>query len=198
MARYKTEKELALMTPARRHYWRHRDRKLKELKEYRKLPHVKEKHRIDQAKWRNENKDREKEIMKKCRDKNKNIWNKERRWKYHNDAEFRAKRDEADQLYKTSGKRKAMRQKHLKKNAEKSKVWRLANPEKILIRFREYRAKKWNAHEREQRKKLNDSYIIKLLKEELGNCPKDIIPKDLIEIKKLQIKTYRLLKKQKQ
>lgn len=194
----KTPEELKAMTPRQRYYWRHREEELKRNAEYRKTPEGKRKHREYAAEWRKKNPEREKEITKKSQLKNRDKYNKKRVYRYHNDPEYRANKKASDLEYKVSGKRKAMRQKHLKKNAEKSKQWKLANPEKVRIRYKQYRKNKWNAHERELRKQLSDSYIIKELKNQMGNIPKEHIPSDLVEIKRIQIKTHRELKNKNQ
>lgn len=194
----KTEAELAAMTPRQRYYWRNRERELEKIKEYRSRPENKVKHKLAAREWRKKNPERDKEISRKSRIKNRDKYNKKRNFLYHNDPVYRAKKDASDLEYKLSGKRKAMRQKHLKKNAEKSRLWKINNREKVTAKFREYRKRKWNAHERELRKQLADAIIIKDLKDQMGRIPKEDIPADLIEIKRIQIKTYRELKKQKQ
>lgn len=77
---------------------------------------------------------------------------------------------------------------HIEKRKESVKAWRKANPEKYIAIKKKSESKAVD--------KLATSYIKHLLRQE-GLCETSLIPKDLIELRRTQIKFKRLIKEKK-
>jgi hypothetical protein len=168
-------------------------------KEYRQRPEVKEKHRLDMAQWRKENHDKFIEISRKSYKKNAKRLNAAKQVKYRTDPEYVKKVRDREKRYKERGRRQEMHKKRYIAKADecrrKSREWKEQNPVKYKARQRQYRVKVQIYKEREQRKKLDDRYVIMVIKKSLDYKIKtQDIPHELIEIERLKILTFRNLK----
>lgn len=160
----------------------------------RKRPDLKEKHKIDQRTWRQKNKNRSAEITLKSWHKNKEKYNRVRRERYKDDLDYRQKKIESDRRYKESGRRNQMCRAN-PKHKERAAVWKKKNPDRVRKNFRKYKDRVWIEHERNQRKNLDDSYVLKVVKKSMNYIVKTKdIPKELIEIQRIKIFTHRKLK----
>lgn len=168
-------------------------------KEYRQRPEIKEKHRKDMAKWRKENHDKFIEISRKSYKKNAISRNAAKQLKYRIDPDYLKKVREREKRYKARGRRQEMHKKRYAAKADecrrKSREWKEQNPIKDKARQRKYREEVQIYKEREQRNKLDDRYVIMVIKKSLDYKIKTKdIPKQLIEIERLKIFTHRKLK----
>lgn len=162
---------------------------------YRQTPEAKEKHRKWMAEWRKKNREKYLLIQRKWWNKNGHKYNEQRKKLYSEDVEYRQKKIDAEKRYKDTGRRKELRVINAAKLRKKSAEWKSKNKERVKKYVRQYKDKVWIEHERQQRKNLADPYVIKVIKKETDYIlKKKDIPPDLIEIKRLQLKTKRLLK----
>lgn len=169
------------------------------MRELRKRPDIKEKHRIKMGEWRKKNPERQLQIQRKNYKNNGHKHNAKKRLLYKTDPVYKQKRIDAEKRYKASGRRKEMhRRRHALKCEEireKSAKWKRENPEWVKKYVRRYKDNYWIEHEREQRKKLDDPYVIKVLKKSMDYVVKTKdIPKELIEIQRQKIIIHRTLK----
>jgi hypothetical protein len=165
---------------------------------YRQKPENKERHRLSQAKWRKENPEKSKEISRKTYLKHKDRLNKKRKERYHNDKEYRAKKDEADKCYRKSKKGKAMLNKpeNREKARLRAKKYREKNKEKIAKYAKQYKLENKDFIrylDRKKNKELPDSEIKSRIKRYTGIPYEDITP-EMIETKRLLIFIKRELK----
>lgn len=178
---------------------RYRERNREKVNErqrlYRQTPEAKEKHRKAMSEWRKKNREKSLLIQRKSWNKNADRYNERRNKLYREDVEYRQKKIDAEKRYKATGRRKELRAIHAPKLRKKSAAWKSNNKERVKKYVRQYKDKVWIEHERQQRKNLADPYVIKVIKKETDYIlKKKDIPSDLIEIKRLQLKTKRLLK----
>jgi len=163
----------------------------------RSSPEAREKHRLYAIEWRKNNPERTKEINKACRDRNKERINRERRERYWNDPEFRAKKIEQEKRYKESGGRAASNRKP--ENMEKARIRsrkRRQDPEKKAHDYK--RNQQWRRDNKDyldklhakNRNQLAPSYVAQTLKMSV----KDLTP-EVLETKRLIIQLKRELKK---
>lgn len=178
---------------------RYRERNREKVNErqrlYRQTSEAKEKHRRYMSEWRKKNREKALLIQRKSWNKNADKYNERRNKLYSEDIEYRQKKIDAEKKYKATGRRKELRAIHAPKLRKKSAEWKLNNKERVKKYVRQYKDKVWIEHERQQRNNLADPYVIKVIKKETDYIlKKKDIPSDLIEIKRLQLKTKRLLK----
>lgn len=178
---------------------RYRERNREKVNErqrlYRQTSEAKEKHRRYMSEWRKKNREKALLIQRKSWNKNADKYNERRNKLYSENIEYRQKKIDAEKKYKATGRRKELRAIHAPKLRKKSAEWKLNNKERVKKYFRQYKDKVWIEHERQQRNNLADPYVIKVIKKETDYIlKKKDIPSDLIEIKRLQLKTKRLLK----
>ena len=167
-----------------------------EVKNYRKSPEAKEKHRIKMAEWRNNNPEKTKQIEKKCRDKHKDERNKIRKEKYWNDNEYRLKRIEYDKKYKLSGRRYEVNSKP--ENRESARLRSKIRRQNETKKAHDYkRNAKWREENKEHllelwkrnRNEIKPAYVAQSMRLKV----KDLTP-EIIETKQLVIKLKRELK----
>lgn len=178
---------------------RYRERNREKVNErqrlYRQTSEAKEKHRRYMSEWRKKNREKALLIQRKSWNKNADKYNERRNKLYSENIEYRQKKIDAEKKYKATGRRKELRAIHAPKLRKKSAEWKLNNKERVKKYARQYKDKVWIEHERQQRNNLADPYVIKVIKKETDYIlKKKDIPSDLIEIKRLQLKTKRLLK----
>lgn len=164
--------------------------------EYRKIDYVKKRHSEKMALWRKENPERQKEIEKKCRDKNKERYNKERRIKYKTDDNFRKRVKLYEKKYVESGRRYEINNKpeQRKKARIRSKKRRLNSLKNTQDKITQ---KKWRTENKdlikrlgyEKIKNLDPSYVACSLRVSVKDLPKEVY-----ETKKIIIKLKRELK----
>lgn len=164
-------------------------------KKDRAKPAFKEYRRKWMRDWRKKNKERSDEIARKSWGKNKAKYNNTRRIRYKTDEGYRSKKIASDKQYAETGKRSKAMAKHAPKLRAKSAQWKRENPDKVKKYVRQYKDNIWIPHEREQRKNLDDRYVIKVVKKSMNYVVKTLdIPKELIEIERIKIFTKRKLK----
>ena len=187
-------------------------------KEYRKRPEVVESKKEYWIKYKSENIENIKKARKRYNEVNKNILREKRTKKRkENLDEIRKKERDvynANKEHITSLAR-ANRAKNVELYRETNKRWYVKNRERIRELDNAYRNSRrdfFNAYKREYRKrnpeiykrkdaeriaKITDGYIRNCLSEQLKIPAKEryLITKEMIEIKRLQIKIYRELKK---
>lgn len=176
--------------------------KVKErIKKYRSTPEAKEKHRLKMAKWRKENPEKALEVARRSYEKNKHKFNATRKIQYQTDSTFKEKRLLQGINYRLSGRRKELYHSDPNKSQVLKDKWvKLKANESRLQKKRVY-AKKYREEvliekEREQRENLSDKYVILLIKAQLDYKVKTSeIPKELIELKKNNVKIKRETKK---
>lgn len=170
-------------------------------KKYRSTPEAKERHRLHQAQWRKENREKHLEILRRSYAKNKNKYNETRNVKYHTDAEFREKKILEGLKYRMSGRRKELYHNDPNKTQKLKDKWAKIKLNesayaKRLAYTRKYKDEVWIQKEREQRENLSDNYVIRVIKKQFDfKIKTSEIPKEIIEIKKNNIKIKRLTKK---
>ena len=145
-----------------------------------------------QAKWRKNNPEKEKNIMKKCRDKYATRNNAARNWKYHNDPVFRAKKDTYDKARIKSGvnNKAAFTEEAWAEHLAKRRKYCHDNPDVV------------HKYVDNNREELADPYvknvIARNMERQVGMKPThNEIPQDLVELKRKQLKLYRDVKKTK-
>jgi hypothetical protein len=168
-------------------------------KEYRQRPEIKEKHRLVMSQWRKENPVKALEISRKNYKLNGKKHNAKKKIKYWADPKYLKQVRDAEKRYKASGRRQEMHKKRYAAKADecrmRSRAWKENNQQKDKARQRRYREKVQIYKEREQRKKLDDRYVIMVIKKSLDYKIKtQDIPHELIEIERLKILTFRNLK----
>jgi len=183
---------------------RYRERNKEKLKEknraYIKTDAYKEKHRIKMSEWRKQNPEKAREISRKHYELNKEKYNSKKRELLKNNKDFANKVREREQRYKATGRRAEMHKKRYNEKADeirlKSKLWKQENKDKVSNYSRQYRDKYWLDHQKEQRNKLENCYVIAVLKKQSGYSIKtEDIPQSLIEVKKQSLKLKRNLKR---
>jgi hypothetical protein len=162
-------------------------------------PEYKERHRKEMLEWRRAHPRKALIISRRNYKRHKDKFNSERRLKLKTDPAYKKKIHEREKRYKASGRRGEMHRKRYKKNRIVllivSQLWKLANADAIKEYQRKYARRYWRKHEQELRDKLDDSYVIMVIKKDFYYKIKtQDIPKELIEIKRLQIFTHRKLK----
>lgn len=163
-------------------------------KEYFQRPEVKEKRKIWMKNWRLNNPEKAKETAAKTREKNRDKINERQRVK-SKDPNYRAVRSEKEKQYKATGRRKELRKKDAEKYRTYIKKWREKNKEKRIEYMRKYKDDVWIEHEKTQRELLDDKYVIKVIKKQLGYTIKtQDISLEQIEIKRNQILINRIIK----
>jgi len=164
-------------------------------------PEAKEKHRLKMAKWRKENPEKALEVARRSYEKNKHKFNETRKVQYRTDSTFKEKRLLQGINYRLSGRRKELYHSDPNKSQVLKDKWaKLKANESRLEKKRayvvKYREEVLIEKEREQRKKLSDKYVIVLIKAQLDYKIKTSeIPKELIELKKNNVKIKRETKK---
>lgn len=165
-------------------------------KKYRSTPEYKEKHRKKAAQWRKENPEKTLEINRKSYNKNKERINEERRYKYHNDPEFKQKKIDSEKRYKESGRRLEVSRKP--EQMEKARIRSRKRRKDPIKKAHDYkRGAEWRKENKEyldklhakNRNELCDSYV----SQTLGMSVKEA-PKELIELKRTIIELKRELK----
>lgn len=183
---------------------RYREKNKEKIREYRikytSTPEYKEYHRQKAAEWRKNNPEKTLEISRKCYKKNGEKQNEKKREKFKTDPEYKQKVRERELKYVASGRRREMSQKNYHENRERAlrtaKEWKNKNTDRCRENHRRYAHEKWNAHEKELRQKLDDSYIIDRIKDTTKYTLKtEEIPESLIELKRQAMKLKRELKK---
>lgn len=183
----------------KRYYERNREKLIAKQKEYRSTDEFKERHRLEMIEWRKSNPEKQLEISRRSYKKNGSKQNEKKRLRYKNDQEYVSKIKERESKYKESGRRaEVFKIRYKEKRDEiiqKSAQWKQKNKDHVRKYARQYRDNIWLEHERNQRKNLADQYIIAVIKKETNYILKTKdIPQQLIEIKRLQLKTKRSLK----
>jgi len=166
---------------------KNREKENERNKKYRQSPEFKEKHRLRMAEWRKTNPNEAKEISKRTREKHKERINKENRDRYQNDPIYKAKVKEIEARYKASGRRAEVHKKRYNEKTDelkrKSKEWKLNNREKVKEYRRKFLDEYWLSHEQEQRDKLEDCYVVAVIKKQSNYTLKtEDLTEDLIEV----------------
>jgi hypothetical protein len=180
MARTEEEKRIARNLAVQRYREKNKEKIKIYRQEYIKRPEAKEAHRARSQKWRDEN---PKEQLKRSREQYKkfgHIYNDKAKEKYNTDEEYRLKRLEVDKQYNATGRRKEL----------------YAIPEnRIKGRLR---AIKYHQENKEKDSDYNKKYVAALsdtlIKHRMGYKESDIIPKEIIETKRLIIQLKRTIK----
>lgn len=163
-------------------------------KVYQQKPEVKERNRLQAAKWRESNPELFRQRYRESYERHKERWNLIRRELYKNDPEYRQKKIDHEKKYKASGRRNEVNRLN-PKSRERAKKYRINNPDKVRIKQRQYRERIWNEHEKEQRQKLEDVYLVRIIKKQTKYALKtQDIPKELIDIKRQSMKLKREIK----
>lgn len=128
----------------------------------------KEKHRIEMKLWREKNPEKFLETQRKSYRKNGKKQNERRKHRYHNDVEYRAKKQKSDKQYKQSEKYEVMRRKesNVLSARVRSREYKKQHPEQTRQYEKQYREKVWRDVERDERKELHDSYVIQVIKKQ--------------------------------
>ena len=200
MARTAEEKKQACREASKR--WRARNPdKVKEsnLKATQKYGY-KENHAKRMRELRLKNPERCREIVNNCRNKNKDTYNEKRRIKYQKDEAFRLKRREVDRKYRESGRRKEAHLKNPNRGEVLKRNWQKVKDSPKRIEYnKKYREQVLIERKKKERDELTDAYVVKVIKKRLKYKLKTSeIPKELIELKRNQIKIKRLTKTTKQ
>lgn len=177
---------------------RHPDRVKEQNRKARAKPTYKEKHRLEMKEWRKNNPEGVKAVRKRNYLLHGKEYNEKRRLRYKTDAEYRAKKQLTDKKYNSSGKRKIAIDRNPNKHENLKRKWiKIKNGDyaKVREKHRRYRAQVYIHKEREERKNLDDSYVISIIKQ---HCKYQIktkdIPPELIEAKRNIIKLKRINK----
>lgn len=167
-----------------------------EMKDYRKSPEIKEKHRIKMIEWRKKNPEKALEISRKSYKIHSKKHNEKRKEKYWTDEEYRLKRIEYDKKYKESGKRYESNSKP--ENREKARLRSQARRKDDIKKEHDYKRKaKWREENKEHlrelwesnRKELKPAYIAQSMRLKVN----DLTP-EILETKRIIIKLKRELK----
>lgn len=154
-----------------------------------------EKHRIEQAKWRIKNREAALAISRRAYNKHREEYNAIRKEKYRTDPDYKKKKIEQEKRYNATGRRKELRVKDAVVLRKRASMWKKENKEWVKQYVRKYKDRYWIEHERQQRKNLDDPYVIRVIKKSVDYQLKTKdIPKDLIEIYRTKIIIHRLLK----
>lgn len=183
----------------KRYYERNREKLIAKQKEYRSTDEFKERHRLEMIEWRKKNPEKQLEISRRSYKKNGAKQNEKKRLRYKNDQEYVSKIKEYESKYKESGRRaEVFKIRYKEKRDEiiqKSSQWKQKNKDHVRKYARQYRDNILLEKERNNRKNLADQYVIAVIKKETNYILKTKdIPQQLIEIKRLQLKTKRSLK----
>lgn len=167
-----------------------------EMKDYRKSPEIKEKHRIKMIEWRKKNPEKALEISRKNYKIHSKNRNEKRKEKYWTDEEYRLKRIEYDKKYKESGKRYESNSKP--ENREKARLRSQARRKDDIKKEHDYKINaKWREGNKEHlhelwesnRKELKQAYIAQTMRLKVN----DLTP-EILETKRIIIKLKRELK----
>lgn len=167
-----------------------------EMKDYRKSPEIKEKHRIKMNEWRKKNHEKALEISRKNYKIHGKKYNEKRKEKYWTDEEYRLKRIEYDKKYKESGKRYEMNSKP--ENREKARLRSQKRRKDDTKKEHDYkRNAKWREENKEHlqelwesnRKELKPSYVAQTMRMKV-----DELTPEVLETKRIIIKLKRELK----
>jgi hypothetical protein len=195
------EKKIKRREAVRRYRLRHPERVKELAKKNRNRPEAKEKHRLKQAQWRKENPEKQKEVARRSYAKNKDKFNEKAKIKYHTDLDYKEKKLLIDKKYRLSGRRRELyhsdpnKSQRLKGLWLKMKVNESANTKRLTY-LKKYREEVLIKKERKQRENLSDIYVIAVIKRQFNYKIKTSeIPKELIELKKNNIKIKRETKK---
>lgn len=156
----------------------------------------KEQHRLYMVKYRAENREKVIQSSRASYQKHKDKRNAKKRELNKLDPSLREKRKKYEQAYKESGRRKEVHLKNPNRKEVLKRVWqRVKNNPKRIEYTKKYREKVLIQKERKAREELSDSYIVAIIKKRVGYKIKTSeIPKELIELKRNQIKIKRLTK----
>lgn len=172
-------------------------------KYYRSRPGHKERHRLAAAEWRKKNHEKQLVINRRCWNKNKDRFNKERKDKYWSDPEFRAKKIQSDRNYMLSGIRKIMWDKNPNKKLRIRQRYERVTADPVRNQYRQkyrrqYRVSVQRPKEEGWRKELSDPYVVAVIKKQMKRQIKTKdIPKELIEIKRNVLKIKRTIRNKK-
>jgi hypothetical protein len=164
-------------------------------------PEAKEKHRLKMAEWRKENPEKALEFARRSYEKNKHKFNATRKIQYQTDSTYKEKRLLQGINYRLSGRRKELYHTDPNKSQVLKDKWAKLKANESRLQKKRVYAKKYREEvliekEREQRKILSDKYIICVIKKQLDYKIKTSqIPKEIIELKKNNIKIKRETKK---
>lgn len=167
-----------------------------EMKDYRKSPEIKEKHRIKMIEWRKKNPEKALEISCKNYKVHGKEHNQKKKEKYWNDEEYRLKRIAYDIKYKESGKRFESNSK--KENREAARLRSKIRRKNETKKEQDYkRNAKWREENKEHlqelwknnREELKPAYVAQAMRLKV----KDLTP-EILQTKQLIIKLKRELK----
>lgn len=167
-----------------------------EMKNYRKSPEHKEKHRIKMNEWRKNNPEKALEVSRKNYKIHGKKYNEKRKQKYWTDEEYRLKCIEYDKKYKASGKRYESISKP--SNREKARLRTKVRRKDTVKKEHDYKiTAKWREENREHlhelykrnRTELKNAYVAYLMRLKVN----DLTPETL-ETKRIIIKLKRELK----
>ena len=162
----------------------------KRSQEYRKKPGYKEAHAKRARDWRKKNPEKQKEAQKRNYAKNGAKENAKRKWRYHNDPEYRAKKDAQDKIRKDKG--------CYRKEGFTDEEW-----EKHLEKRRNYNRKNNSGKKYYAKGKAeySDAFIkariVSNLKKMGLKVTNSEIPQELINLKRKELKLLHHVKKQK-
>jgi hypothetical protein len=165
--------------------------------EYRKTPKRKEQTRINSNKWRKNNIEKSKEIVKRSKIKNKEKYSRRIKERYWSDDEYRAKRYETERKYKESGGRRKSNMKP--ENLERWRINSKKRRQNIEKRKHDFlRDAKWRDKNRDYLNALGKKNIEELcpsyIAYSMGLKVKELTP-EILESKRLIIKIKRELKR---
>lgn len=167
-----------------------------EIKDYRKSPEIKEKHRIKMIEWRKKNPEKTLEISRKNYKIHGEKHNQKKKEKYWTDEEYRLKCIAYDIKYKESGKKFESNSK--KENREAARLRNKMRRENETKKEQDYkRNAKWREENKERlkelwksnRDELKPAYIAQSMRLKV----KDLTP-EILETKQIIIKLKRELK----
>jgi len=167
-----------------------------EVKDYRKSPENKEKHRIRMNEWRKKNPEKALEISRKNYKIHRKKNNEKRKEKYRTDEEYRLKHIQYDKKYKESGKRYESNSKP--ENREKARLRSQSRRKDDTKKEHDYkRNAKWREENKEHiqelwkrnRKELKPSYVAQTMRIKV-----DELTPEILETKRIIIKLKRELK----
>jgi len=167
-----------------------------EMKDYRKSPEIKEKHRIKMIEWRKKNPEKTLEISRKNYKIHGEKHNQKKKEKYWTDKEYRLKCIAYDIKYKESGKRLESNSK--KENREAARLRSKIRRQNETKKEQDYkRNAKWREENKEHiqelwksnREELKPAYVAQAMRLKV----KDLTP-EILQTKQLIIKLKRELK----
>jgi hypothetical protein len=180
MARTDEEKRIARNLAVKK--WQEKNKEKREIyrKEYMKRPEAKEAHKARSQKWRDENPEEQLKRSREQFSKFGHIYNAKAREKYNTDEQYRLNKLEIDRKYNATGRRKEI----------------YAIPENTIKE--RLRVKKYHIENKEKDSEYNKKYVETLsdtlVKHRMGFKESSIIPKEIIEFKRLTIQLKRQLK----